>query len=156
MERDIVRTVPIDMGTASLDTPDRCVGDRSGSDTATAGRPSSAARRRASWLESLGGFWVKINNDWIFNLAGLLAYNFLMAMFPVLLLLLAACGIVLQVISPGAEGELERAHGGGAAGGYGQYIGSERSRTPQEERGIAARDWHRHGVSRRLAALCHA
>ncbi len=70
--------------------------------------PASVARRGA-WLESVGGFWVKINNDWIFNLAGLLAYNFLMAIFPVLLLLLAGCGIVLQIISPGAEGELERA-----------------------------------------------
>lgn len=62
-----------------------------------------------TWLETLGGFWLKINNDWIFNLAGLLAYNLLMAVFPVLLLLLAGYGIVLQLISPGAEGELERA-----------------------------------------------
>jgi membrane protein len=51
------------------------------------------------WWEALGGFWRKINNDWIFNLAGLLAYNFLLTLFPILLLLLAVAGIVLGHIS---------------------------------------------------------
>jgi membrane protein len=60
------------------------------------------------WLESLGAFWVKINNDWIFNLAGLLAYNFLMALFPILLLVLAALGVILQAISPGAQAQLQQ------------------------------------------------
>jgi membrane protein len=59
------------------------------------------------WLDTLGGFWTKLNNDWIFNLAGLLAYNFLMALFPLLLLLLAGCGLVLQVLSPRAELQLQ-------------------------------------------------
>jgi membrane protein len=56
----------------------------------------------------LGDFWTKINNDWIFNLAGLLAYNLLMALFPVLLLLLAGCGVLLQIISPSAQVQLQR------------------------------------------------
>ncbi|HLJ82092.1 MAG TPA: YihY/virulence factor BrkB family protein, partial [Ktedonobacterales bacterium] len=43
------------------------------------------------WLD----FWTKLNNDWVFNLSGLLAYNFLMSLFPILLVLLAAVGIVL-------------------------------------------------------------
>jgi membrane protein len=60
------------------------------------------------WLETLGGFWTKLNNDWIFNLAGLLAYNFLMALFPLLLLLLAGCGVVLQLLSPHAERQLQQ------------------------------------------------
>ena len=46
----------------------------------------------------VAAFWVKLNNDWIFNLAGLLAYNFLMALFPLLFLVLAGCGLVLQVL----------------------------------------------------------
>ena len=54
--------------------------------------------RTGVWLDTIGGFWTKINNDWIFNLAGLLAYNFLMALFPLLLLLLAGCGVVLQLL----------------------------------------------------------
>jgi membrane protein len=69
-------------------------------------RPPGAAGVSV-WLDTLGGFWTKLNNDWIFNLAGLLAYNFLMALFPLLLLLLAACGLVLQILSPGAESQLE-------------------------------------------------
>src|SRR4030095_5248263 len=40
-------------------------------------------------------FWVKINNDWIFNLSGLLAYNFLFALFPILILVLAITGLAL-------------------------------------------------------------
>jgi membrane protein len=60
-------------------------------------------------LDTLSGFWSKVNNDWIFNLAGLLAYNFLMALFPLLLLLLAGCGVVLQVLSPHAAQQLQHA-----------------------------------------------
>lgn len=66
------------------------------------------AAKGATWLETLGGFWIKINNDWIFNLAGLLAYNFLMALFPLLLLLLAGAGVVLQRISPSTDQQLQR------------------------------------------------
>jgi membrane protein len=60
-----------------------------------------------TWWESLGGFWTKIMNDWIFNLAGLLAFNVLMALFPILLLVLAGCGLVLRAISRVAEAQLE-------------------------------------------------
>jgi membrane protein len=59
-------------------------------------------------LETAGGFWQKINNDWIFNLAGLLAYNFLMALFPLLVLLLASGGVLLQALSPYAEHQLQQ------------------------------------------------
>jgi membrane protein len=48
-------------------------------------------------------FWVKITNDWIFNLSGLLAYNFLFAVFPLLILILAITGYILRNIAPGAE-----------------------------------------------------
>src|SRR6266851_400978 len=73
---------------------------------ATGGRAPGVAGAGV-WLDTLGGFWTKLNNDWIFNLAGLLAYNFLMALFPLLLLLLAGCGLVLQLISPVAELQLQ-------------------------------------------------
>src|SRR5258705_13115521 len=75
---------------------------------APGGRAPGAAGA-ALWLDTLGGFWTKLNNDWIFNLAGLLAYNFLMALFPLLLLLLAGCGLVLQMLSPHAELQLQHA-----------------------------------------------
>jgi membrane protein len=67
----------------------------------------------ASWLGTAvgvaSGFWTKLNNDWIFNLAGLLAYNFLMALFPLFLLLFAGCGVVLDLLSPSAELQLQHA-----------------------------------------------
>jgi membrane protein len=74
----------------------------------TTGAPAPGANRTGVWLDTIGGFWTKINNDWIFNLAGLLAYNFLMALFPLLLLLLAGCGVVLQLLSPHAELQLQQ------------------------------------------------
>jgi membrane protein len=76
--------------------------------SATGAHPARA-RSAGVWLETLGGFWTKLNNDWIFNLAGLLAYNFLMALFPLLLLLLAGCGVVLNLLSPPAELQLQHA-----------------------------------------------
>jgi YihY family inner membrane protein len=53
-------------------------------------------------------FWVKINNDWIFNLSGLLAYNFLMSSFPILILLLAGAGFALRTLSPDSQLVLQR------------------------------------------------
>ncbi len=52
----------------------------------------------------VAAFWVKINNDWIFNLSGLLAYNFLFALFPILILVLAITGLVLGAVAPGTQG----------------------------------------------------
>lgn len=77
-------------------------------------RAASTARsaqpaRLGRIVETAGGFWTKLNNDWIFNLAGLLAYNFLMALFPLLLLLFAACGVVLDLLSPSMELQLQHA-----------------------------------------------
>jgi membrane protein len=73
--------------------------------TARIARPS----RLGAMMETIGGFWTKLNNDWIFNLAGLLAYNFLMALFPLLLLLLASCGLLLDVLTPATEQQLQHA-----------------------------------------------
>src|SRR6478672_3315160 len=69
-------------------------------------RQSSSAAGRGVWWETLVGFWTKINNDWIFNLAGLLAYNFLTALFALLLHLIAGFRVLLQIISPTAEQQL--------------------------------------------------
>jgi len=59
----------------------------------------SLARRVAV----VAAFWVKVNNDWIFNLSGLLAYNFLFALFPMLILVLGITGFALRAIAPGTE-----------------------------------------------------
>jgi membrane protein len=52
-------------------------------------------RRVIKAIQPLLDFWTKLNDDWVFNLAGMLAYNFLMSLFPILLLLLAAVGLIL-------------------------------------------------------------
>jgi membrane protein len=54
-------------------------------------------------VATIAAFWVKINNDWIFNLSGLLAYSFLFAIFPLLILILAITGYILRNIAPGTE-----------------------------------------------------
>jgi membrane protein len=54
-------------------------------------------------VATIAAFWVKINNDWIFNLSGLLAYTFLFAVFPLLILVLAITGFILRNIAPGTE-----------------------------------------------------
>ncbi len=81
-------------------------------------QPTSLPKWRA-----LGrAFWTKINNDWIFNLAGLLAYNFLVALFPILLLLLAGVGAFLGSISPQAQQQLEYSIAAALPGNTGALI----------------------------------
>jgi len=52
-------------------------------------------RRVLKAIQPLLDFWTKLNDDWVFNLSGMLAYNLLMSLFPILLLLLAAVGLIL-------------------------------------------------------------
>jgi membrane protein len=62
-------------------------------------------------------FWQKLSNDWVFNLAGLLAYNLLMSIFPILLALLAVAGFVFNNLAPGSEQGLLRAIADALPGG---------------------------------------
>jgi membrane protein len=75
-------------------------GVRGQADLDEAIRRGDAPTRRVA---TVAAFWVKINNDWIFNLSGLLAYTFLFALFPILILVLAITGFVLSTIAPGTE-----------------------------------------------------
>lgn len=54
-------------------------------------------------------FWTKVNNDWVFNLSGLLAYSFLMSAVPILLVLLAVAGFVLGNLAPDTQAQLQAA-----------------------------------------------
>jgi YihY family inner membrane protein len=40
-------------------------------------------------------FYTKLNNDWVFNFAAMLAYNLLMSMFPIALAILSITGLIL-------------------------------------------------------------
>ena len=59
-------------------------------------------------LRPLVSFWIKISNDWVFNLAGVVAYNLLLSAFPILLLLLAITGFALDALSPGSQMHLRQ------------------------------------------------
>ncbi|HKV85554.1 MAG TPA: hypothetical protein VJN88_13425, partial [Ktedonobacterales bacterium] len=59
-------------------------------------------------LSTLWEFWQKANNDWIFNLAAMLAYNFLVSIIPVGLLLLAIAGYFVGDIRPGGATGLQQ------------------------------------------------
>ena len=72
------------------------------------GRPG-AARKRLRRSGSLAfEFWLKITNDWIFNLSAILAYNLLMSFIPILFVLLAVAGFFLDNITVGGAENLQR------------------------------------------------
>ena len=76
-------------------------------------------------LAALVSFWKKINNDWIFNLAGLLAYNFLLTLFPIMLLLLAGVGALIGLINVDAQIKLELAIASALPGSIGTLLVKE-------------------------------
>lgn len=51
-------------------------------------------------------FCLKAFNDWIFDLAGMLAYYLLLATVPIFLLLIGGVGVVLSSLRPGVEAKL--------------------------------------------------
>jgi membrane protein len=71
---------------------------------------SHRARSRFNWSTIQQTLPVRVLmkglNDWIFNLAGLLAYNLLLAMFPLLLLLIGGLGLALQNLRPDSQQQL--------------------------------------------------
>jgi YihY family inner membrane protein len=88
----------------------------------TVKRGEQAAKKEA---RTLGRFWTKLNNDWVFNFSGTLAYGFLTSIFPILLVIIAIGGILLGTISPGSRTQLENGIGNalpGGASGYGGQI----------------------------------
>ena len=56
--------------------------------------------------KTIARFVLKGLNDWIFNLAGLLAYNLLLAMVPLFLLLIGGLGLTLQGLAPNTQQQL--------------------------------------------------
>src|ERR1051326_6221321 len=59
-----------------------------------------AGRRAAQGLRAL---WTKFNNDWVMNLAAMLAYNLLMSIVPILAMFLSFFGLFLGGLAPGSE-----------------------------------------------------
>lgn len=45
-------------------------------------------------------FWAKVNNDWVFNLAAMLAYNLLMSIVPLIAMFISFFGLLLGSMAP--------------------------------------------------------
>jgi YihY family inner membrane protein len=58
--------------------------------------PTSQPTTAPGWRHQLAGFWFKINRDWMFNLASMLAYNLLLAVFPLVLFSISLLGLIFQ------------------------------------------------------------
>lgn len=113
---------------------------------ATATQPAKSAHEHEGMKQRLAGlkkrvqpvldFWQKLSNDWVFNLSTMLAYNFLMSIFPLLLVLLAIAGFVLSAISPENKTALNNAIAGALPSGTGQAIVLGAVKRLQESAGI--------------------
>ena len=53
-------------------------------------------------VQPLVTFWTKFNNDWSWNNAAGLAYNLILAVFPIVITLLSILGFFLSTLDPGA------------------------------------------------------
>ncbi len=62
----------------------------------------TAARAKKA-LKNLRALWTKITNDWVLNLAAMLAYTLLMSIVPILAMLLSFFGLFLGGLAPGSE-----------------------------------------------------
>jgi YihY family inner membrane protein len=65
-----------------------------------------ASSRAKQALQVLRALWAKITNDWVWNLAALLAYTLLMSLVPLLAMFLSFFGLFLNGLAPGAELQL--------------------------------------------------
>lgn len=59
---------------------------------------SNSVKTAAKDIKPFQQFLTKFNNDWSFNLAGALAYNFLLSTFPIVVAILAILGFILGAI----------------------------------------------------------
>jgi membrane protein len=63
---------------------------------------SAVLRALAKGIRPLVAFWTKCNNDWSWNNAAGLAYNLILAVFPIVMTLLSLLGFFLSTLDPGA------------------------------------------------------
>jgi membrane protein len=72
--------------------------------------------------KTFSSFWKKISNDWIFNLAAMLAYNLLMSIIPLLAMLLAVFGLVLGGLAKATQDQFIHGISNGIPGGGGALV----------------------------------
>src|SRR5437588_10336412 len=83
--------------------------------TTKAKEPQTDAKQQkdAGFVQTIGrdvkpiqAFFTKFTNDWSMNLSAMLAYNLLMAMFPIFIALVSILGLILGTLDPGAKSQL--------------------------------------------------
>ncbi|HEY7348798.1 MAG TPA: YihY/virulence factor BrkB family protein [Ktedonobacterales bacterium] len=89
-------------------------------------QPSVPQERKATSpakhaLQALAALWAKIINDWVFNLAAMLAYTLLMSIVPLLAMFLSFFGLFLGELAPRSEQQLIQQIGAAIPSG-GQFI----------------------------------
>ncbi|TMC63718.1 MAG: YihY/virulence factor BrkB family protein, partial [Chloroflexota bacterium] len=57
-------------------------------------------------ISPIRAFWTKFTNDWCFNLSAMLAYNLLLAMFPIIVAIVSILGLFLSGLNPDAQNQL--------------------------------------------------
>ena len=62
---------------------------------------SAALHTLEKIVQPLVAFWTKFNNDWSWNNAAGLAYNLILAVFPIVMTLLSLLGFFLSTLDPG-------------------------------------------------------
>jgi membrane protein len=72
--------------------------------------------------EPIAAFWMKMSNDWVFQLSNMLAYNFIISIFPLLLVMLAIVGFILGAISPGSLASLQDSIASSLPSGIGNQV----------------------------------
>src|SRR5947209_10467478 len=63
-------------------------------------------------VKPIQAFFTKFTNDWSMNLSAMLAYNLLMAMFPIFIALVSILGLILGTLDPNAKAHLIAQIGG--------------------------------------------
>jgi membrane protein len=64
---------------------------------------TSEASRGKQVLTGLSALWTKLTNDWVWNLAAMLAYILLLSIVPLLAMFLSFFGLFLNGLAPGSE-----------------------------------------------------
>src|ERR1051326_2200218 len=76
-----------------------------------------AFRASKASMHGMSALWTKINNDRMFNLAAMLAYNLLMSIVPILAMFLSFFGLFLSGLAPGSEQQFISQMGAAIPGG---------------------------------------
>src|SRR5579859_626549 len=64
------------------------------------GQENKTEQEAKEAVKGAKAFWTKFSNDWVLNLAGMLAYNLLMSIVPILAMILSFFGLFLSGLAP--------------------------------------------------------